>query len=366
LLILFVGNSSVVAGDHMSLDDFPTVKIPSGEMRTKRITYLAEARNRLLLPLEPPSKTVEWKAQHPLFSSAEGHFDRILFLNDIYYKPTDAVQLLFSTNQNPDTGLAQYTAACAVDMVSRASIIPILYDSFVTRDTEGYGIGFIVYPWFNPSGKAESRNAVLAEKDAVPVRSCWGGMASFDSSMFLPKQIASKPDSTSLQTVLPPIRFRSSPEPFWEEAECCLIFADNEVRRALPGAESSQYPGSYINPYIRVAYDKHTWSWLPTYLRYERFFQYTNYWVSKVWTESTSNPRRTHSPGAVVTDKVWMPSSGSSAQESRGGKWEQVTRTATPGGWCGLRKMFVMKSDLQKANYKGKGKNWDKIPVPRG
>ena len=49
------------------------------------------------------------------------------------------------------------------------------------------------------------------------------------------------------------------------------------------------------------------------------------------------------------------------------GHWSVVSRTATPGGFCGQRNMFVMKDNLEEANenVKEESRNWDKIPVPR-
>ena len=64
-------------------------------MRTKRLTYLAEVRNRAILPRSQDPEIDQWVQKHPEFKQATGYFDRILFLNDIYFKPIEAVQLLF-------------------------------------------------------------------------------------------------------------------------------------------------------------------------------------------------------------------------------------------------------------------------------
>ena len=46
----------------------------------------------------------------------------------------------------------------------------------------------------------------------------------------------------------------------------------------------------------------------------------------------------------------------------RGG-WEMVEAIAQPGGFCGQRRLFLMKKDLKKAN--GEDKNWEKGSFPR-
>ncbi|OCK76269.1 glycosyltransferase family 69 protein [Lepidopterella palustris CBS 459.81] len=338
-------NASVVAGDHIALTNFPSLTLPGGQQRTKRITYLAEVRNRALLPLHSGPAVDAWASEHPTFTRATTTFDRVLFLNDVFYNPTEAAQLLFATN-SARTGKAEYSAACAIDFVAKF----LHYDSFVVRDMEGYGTGLGFYPWFSTSGSSASRNDVLAQKDAVRVRSCWGGMAAFDASIFQPRIAAQN-------VTVPALKFRSTPEPFWESAECCLLFADMEMRRA-----TLQEPlaGVFVNPFIRVAYSQVTWDWLPFWRRYERIWQFLQYWVSKIGFPEF-NPRRTHAAGAVVEEKVWVPN-----EQDGQGSYKVLNRVADAGGFCGQRRMFVMKRHLETANADGWGKNWENVKVPRG
>jgi hypothetical protein len=159
----------------MSLSDFPTVTIPkTGVQCHKCLPYLAEVRNRAILPLQSGPEIDSWVANHPTFTRATIRFDRVLFLNDVFYKPVEAVQLLFSINEG------KYGAACAIDFVAKV----MFYDTFIVHDTEGYCMGLMFYPWFAPSGSATSRSDVLSQTDAVRVRSCWGGMAAFDAEVF--------------------------------------------------------------------------------------------------------------------------------------------------------------------------------------
>lgn len=324
----------MVTGDHLSLASFPTVPLPNGEDRVPRLTYLSEVRNRLLWPLDASKSG---NSTSGLRSAANIKFDKILFLNDVYFDPLDAVQLLFSTNAHH--GRARYRAACAIDFVRGAQ----MYDTFVVRDTEGFGTGFMVYPWFSTGGSGTSRQAVLRQTDAVPVRSCWGGMVAFDASVFQ--------DGRSSDLSL---RFHGSNESFWEAAECCLAFADMEERYGKPDVEKGS--GVFINPYIRVAYSQSTWRWLPVLRRLERMFEYVQY-IFSVVNYSDRNPRRTHEPGRLVEERVWSTSVR---------QFRRVWRRASPGGFCGQRKMFVMRNDLERANTDGSGKNWKKVSMPPG
>lgn len=294
------GNSSVVRGAHLPLDSFPKVHLPNGKDRVQRLTYLSEVRNHLFGPLNPSFAGVDFNTTG--FRSVLGmHFDKILFLNDVFFSPLDAVQLLFSTNSG------KYRAACAVDFVRSV----MFYDSFVVRDTEGYGMGLMFYPWFSTAGSATSRNDVRRETDAVRVRSCWGGMASFDAAVFQISDANFEPSSQNANSSqalsqssspTPAVRFRGSNEPFWEAAECCLIFADIETQQGRPSLENGT--GVVINPYIRVAYTKTTYEWLPFFQRFEHIFEYLQFIVSKIGYPE-HNPRRLHEAGEMVEEVVW-------------------------------------------------------------
>ena len=356
-----LGGSSIVTGEHLRLSDFPKVQLPSGEERVQRITYLAEVRNQLLRPLDPAY--ADANTTNGFRSAAHMHFDRILFLNDVYFNPIDTLQLLFSTNEG------DYRAACAVDFTHG----PIFYDSFATRDFDGYGIGQPLYPWFSPAGSAISRNDVRRQTDAVRVRSCWGGMAAFDANLF--RSTPQSESRCSSKANCPPIRFRSSNESFWESAECCLIFADIE----------EQYGRSdrvFVNPFVRVAYTKRNFDLIPYFQRFERLFAYIQYFESKI-NFQRFNERRTHEPGQWVDEVVWQDglignstkrgsedsfTNNTITETTEGaGHWSTVSRQAGVGGFCGDRTMFVMKGNFAEANEHigEEGRNWEMIPVPR-
>ncbi|KAI9802608.1 MAG: hypothetical protein M1833_001682 [Piccolia ochrophora] len=354
---------SSIVSEHLPLEDIPKVKLPSGEQRVKRIAYLAEVRNRALRPLEGEAKDTK--------------FDKLLFLNDIVFSPTDAAQLLFSTKAGSD-GRTKYRAACAVDFINAFKF----YDTYATRDAEGYSMGVPFFPWFSNAGSSRSRQDVLSESDAVHVRSCWGGMVAFEAKWF---QEAGSPDADlSLEgmssedrnlnwhwnnTWLPPrrepqpVRFRSESDLFWEASECCLIHADIQPEgQRHTGLQDS---GIYVNPYIRVAYDKRSFRWLQTTRRWERLYILPHRLVNWFAGLPFFNPRRTEVEGEEVKDRVWKVEEADKKAHSQAravkGSWKTVTRTAGRGGFCGGKRLQVLKDNPRKGE-----KMWEILPVPPG
>ncbi len=204
--VMLAGNVSLVS-EHLPLEYIPRITIPSGERQIKRIAFLAEVRNRALRPLD--DSTVQ--------------FDKLLFINDVLFDPIEAVQLLFSTNIDAN-GRTQYGAVCAVDFINAFKY----YDYFATRDFEGNGIGLQFFPWFADAGDAISRKDVMAQKDAVRVRSCWGGMTAFEASWFQKPAVntpLARIEAANSFPKLPlsPLRFRYEGDPFWEASEVSIF-----------------------------------------------------------------------------------------------------------------------------------------------
>lgn len=79
--------------------------LPSGQERTKRITYLAEIRNRAMRP----------------FYTLNRKFDKVLFVNDVVFAGRDAANLLFATGAEAPNFHTNYHAACAVDLSTPSS-----------------------------------------------------------------------------------------------------------------------------------------------------------------------------------------------------------------------------------------------------
>lgn len=332
---------SLIFENHLPLNNISHVTLPNGSKRIKRIAYLAEARNRALRPLSEAS------AQK---------YDKVLYLNDVVFDPIDAAQLLFSTHLN-EHGNADYLAACAVDFINPFKF----YDTFATRDIEGFSMGVPFFPWFSSAGKAMTRQDVLDGKDAVRVKSCWGGMVAFDAKFFQAQihsedaeDEVSEGTSRTISTSTP-LRFRSEPDIYWDASECCLIHAD------LQGATSSHISqddvGIYQNPFVRVAYDSRTLWWLGFTRRFERLYSWPHFLVNSLVGLPWYNPRREEQRGAEISETVWIPDSELRA----GGSFQEVLRVATGGGFCGMKTLQLIKETPREGE-----RNWETLPVPSG
>lgn len=313
----------------------------------KRIAFLAEVRNRALRPLE---------------ANPSAHYDRVLFINDVMFNPIDAIHLLFSTNIDT-SGRAQYGAVCAVDFINAFKF----YDTFATRDFEGYAMGIPFFPWFTDAGNGISRRDVLDQKDAVRVRACWGGMTAFEAKWFLethPEGLVSGGPSLDAEAALnvSPLRFRYEEDPFWDASECCLVHADLTYLRH--GRNITTHSGIFTNPYVRVAYDSRTLSWLPLTRRTERLYSFVHNTLNHLIGMPYPNPRRLEQPGEEVVEKVWSwDKSGEVTQGGAGtgpeGSYHDVKRVAGPGRFCGGRTLLVLNDDPKPGE-----KKWVSVPLP--
>lgn len=367
--------------DPIPLSEIPHTKLPTGESRIKRIAYLAEVRNKALEPLDTLTKK----------------YDRVLFINDVFFAPMDAARLLWGTNLNAD-GKADYKAVCGTDFVTSWKY----YDTFATRDLEGYSIGVPIFPWFAGEGDAITRKDVLAGKDAVRVKSCWGGMVAFDGR-YLQRDLktpAPKPDQhlkTPSNAVGPPtlpLRFRSEPEPFVDSSECCLIHADIIALPPFPSISAASKKdswgdGIFMNPYVRVAYDSKSYSHIWLAKRFERLFALPQGIINKLAHMPVFNPRRTEIEGQVIKDRLWIasdigidehidPDFGDAENTWQGsdvakrdtigngkgkefwdgeGHYVDYERVARRGGYCGVRQLLVLKEGHL---VDGEG-NWDNL-----
>lgn len=328
--------------EHLAFEDLPRLRLPSGNDRIKRIAFLAEVRNRALRALTADEAIP---------------FDKLLFLNDVIFNPTDAVNLLFSTNQ--ESGRAQYQAACATDFVNAFKF----YDRFATRDLEGFESGIPFYPWFTDAGNAISRRDVMNQRDAVRVRSCWGGMVAFEAKWFLDtslqdSSIEMRNSSNTFDSEIAPLRFRYEEDPFWDASECCLIHAD--LTYLSHGNDFLSDSGIFMNPFVRVAYDPSTLSWLPYTRRVERLYSLIHTILNRMVGIPYRNPRRLEKPGDDVEEKVWVPDekAGGSDGKSRG-SYQKLNRVAGPGRFCGVRRLMVLNENPKKGQ-----KNWEEVSIP--
>ncbi|KAL9036303.1 MAG: hypothetical protein Q9180_004373, partial [Flavoplaca navasiana] len=334
---------SSLISEHLPHEGIPRVMTPTGESKMKRIAFLAEVRNRALRPLQAKEAV---------------HFDKLLYINDVMFNPIDAANLLFSTNYQP-TGRTQYQAACATDFINAFKF----YDRFALRDYEGYTSGIPFYPWFTGAGHGISRSDVLAQKDAVRVRACWGGMVAFEAKWFQTSTLGTG-GNTSVSVNddagfnISPLRFRHEPDPFWEASECCLIHAD--LTYLSRGSDSGNVSGIYMNPFVRVAYDQSTLGWLPYTRRIERLYSWVHTILNHLVGMPQYNPRRLERPGENVVEQVWHYDEAASQSKGRPkGSYQQLERTAGPGRFCGIRRLMVMRPNPPKGQ-----KNWENVPLP--
>lgn len=294
-------------------------------------------------------------------------FDKVLFLNDVIFSAIDAADLLFATRIGPDMR-TRYRAACATDFIDAIKY----YDTFATRDLEGYQIGVPFFPWF--TGSSDSRQDVLDETDAVRVSSCWGGMVAFEAKWFAP-EAASKSATKSPSKINATLdtsdhlRFRSEEDIFWEASESCLIHADLQDRTA--DVEDDLDPelygtGIFLNPYIRVAYTESTFRWLWLARRFERLYPLIHSIVS--WgagKPSHNNIRQFEEAGQKVLRKTWMYEDNNERGEEavvvteKKGCYKDVEQIAKPGGFCGSRKLLVLKHEWKQGE-----RMWEGVRTP--
>ncbi|KAI0409632.1 glycosyltransferase family 69 protein [Xylaria palmicola] len=191
----------------------PDVRVPTWiwnkaetQWELRRIPYLARVRNQAMAPLGELAR--------------EGRtFHKVLWLNDVVFDTEDVVTLLNTRDDD-------YAAACSMDYKHT----PLYYDTFALRDDMGLKTISQYWPWFQ---SPTSRTA--AEMNApIRVRSCWNGIAVFDSAPFYAN---------------PPLQFRgiddSLADLHLEGSECCLIHADNYL---------TPEKGVWLNPNVRVGY----------------------------------------------------------------------------------------------------------------
>ena len=304
-------NHSLIVEDHLDRTELPHVTLMDGSKRVKRITYLAEIRNKALKPLR----------------DTEVVFDKVLYLNDVFFDPLDVLNLLFSTNHD------NYRAACAVDFINAFKF----YDTFATRDLGGNGVGLPFFPWFAYGGDSRSHQDVVSGKDAVRVRSCWGGMVAFDAAFFQPTPGRVAPITAaevSPANLTAPYLFRAEDDTYWEASECCLIHADIQS----PDADA---PEIFMNPFVRVGYSPATHSWLWLTRRFEALYTPVHYLLDIVLGFPRKNPRLHEEPWTEVEEMVWVEDQ--SVQD--GGSFQKLMRLASHSAYCGKRSLAVMNEE---------------------
>ncbi|KAK3995868.1 family 69 putative glycosyltransferase [Cladorrhinum sp. PSN332] len=323
----------IVSEPHVSLADFPTVTLPDGTHRVKRVAYLAELRNRALRPLD------KFDPANPT------KFDKILFMNDVAFEPMDAAHLIFNTNKG------DYLAACALDFFEPHR----MYDVYALRDADGYASYQTLYPFFGKRGSSFSRADVLAQKDAVRVKSCWGGMMAVQGKYV--QNLDAETTAVGGQTVDPdhsshvatPVRFRHEPEAYYDACECCLFSAD---LRQVANRDRTENGEIYVNPYVRVAYHERVFRWIGFFQQWERLFRVMSD-IHSWFTREAQNPWQEVEEGEEFTEEVWD-----------GQEWKLVERVGRSGMFCGVREMQIMRAEGKRPGKKVN--NWVNTRMPPG
>ncbi|TIA89230.1 hypothetical protein E3P99_02194 [Wallemia hederae] len=174
----------------------------------ERINYLASVRNFTLAPLTPQ------------LDAEFNHFNKVVFLNDVFYDWFSVVRLLNTLN-------GEYDQVCAFDYFKIG-----LYDTWVTRDTCNRRVKPTYSHW-----QDKHSIKLLRQGKPIPVNSCWNGITAFDAKWF----VQGRDDSIT------PIRFRVLDE--CVTSECLLSSYDLHLK-------SNKQPEIYMNPLVPTAYEK--------------------------------------------------------------------------------------------------------------
>jgi Cryptococcal mannosyltransferase 1 len=222
--------------------------LPPGGTKGKeirRIPYLAKLRNLAFQPL--------------LTEKEKGRtYDKILFLNDVVFRPSDVLSLL-ATNGG------SYSAACSLDFHYPAHLATY-YDTFALRDSNGEQTLAPQFPYFRST--SDSLSSIL-QGISARVASCWNGMVLMDTSPFYSGlTFRAIPDSLASKHL--------------EGSECCLIHAD--LNATYPS-----HPGIYVNPAVRVGYTTEAYD-LTHFGPSETFISSTQY-VLAMWLHRLNRVR---------------------------------------------------------------------------
>jgi hypothetical protein len=113
--------------------------------------------------------------------------------------------------------------------------------------------------------------------------------------------------------------------------------------------------GIYIKPFVRVAYETHTLSWLWTTRRFEKLYSIIHNIGNQLVGLPWFNLRREEVPRQIVQDTVYIPGKNG----SRTGSFQAVERIARHDGFCGRPGLQVI-----VPREGGGGKGWKTIPMP--
>jgi hypothetical protein len=124
--------------------------------------------------------------------------------------------------------------------------------------------------------------------------------------------------------------------------------------------------GIYMNPYIRVAYSSPVLAWLSFTRRFERLYTPIHTIVDWIAQRPSYNPRQFQQPGDKVTDFVWtwddqdtLDTDATTSSTELQGHYQKVHRIASPGGFCGVRRLLYLNEQASEGESK-----WTSVKSP--
>ncbi|WWC86000.1 uncharacterized protein L201_000871 [Kwoniella dendrophila CBS 6074] len=239
----------------------------------ERIGYLANARNKALLPIQSSDPLVRLGNYQD--------FTKIIFLNDVFFNYKSILNLINTNDGN-------YDQACALDFGTSG-----LYDTWASRDI----CGIPLRPFW-PYVKDQVTISKLQKEEPFEVSSCWNGAVVFKSDPFLYKPSNNQEDAVEEESMFEdngfsqggkhlgkrgwkmvddptytnsvfspaltlPIQFRTSNISACDHSECFLIGYD--LHRLYDTVERP--PMIYMNPNVKLAYEKNWFVWHNKVLR---------------------------------------------------------------------------------------------------
>lgn len=270
------------------------IDTPAGVNALRRIPFLASIRNKVFRPLEALTAQGE-------------HFDMILFLNDVAFKPEDVLRLL-------DTNGGDYAAACSLDF----SKPPYFYDTFALRDSRGHETIMQTWPYFRSWASRYAAERFLP----VPVASCWNGMGELHRSsiaaLYTDRTLVAMPAEPFIGNH--PLRFRGTNDSLakhhLEGSECCLIHADNPL---------SASKGIFLNPVVKVGYNMTAYNAVHS-------------------SKATMSPVRMYAQIWQSRTLRWLttPWFKERVVHNRVTKWTEESKEKEPGEYCLVNEMQVI------------------------
>ncbi|KAI3633695.1 hypothetical protein MIR68_008642 [Amoeboaphelidium protococcarum] len=129
-----------------------------------RIEYLAGVRNQVMQPLYTMQSTGK-------------QFDKVLFLNDVFFCVNDALELLYQSR------LQQSDITCALDFDINDEINQLgFYDTWVDRNMKGEMFKKIPLDSFTND---QASDDLLRDEHPFQVQCCWNGMVVLNANAFV-------------------------------------------------------------------------------------------------------------------------------------------------------------------------------------